>query len=214
MDKRTQELAEQAGFVFWGEEEWGPGPGNIDWSCDYNDEFERFAELVRKDLDKVNTEPLTEAVKSWTVITGEDSNTGDLLLPLPDELLERMSWVEGNTLEFKDNLDGSFTLSKKQETETETELVMVDVISTYRIRYAVEVPKGKAEWALDTVVMDDAKEFSQEYLGEQIVSHRVVTEAEALAMCDIDNEYCSMWSSDEKKKVFFTSIEEQDLSTN
>jgi hypothetical protein len=210
MDKRTQELAEQAGFVFWGEEEWGPGPGNIDWSCDYNDEFERFAELVRKDLDKVNTEPLTEAVKSWTVITGEDSNTGDLLLPLPDELLDQMPWSEGDTLEFRDNLDGSFTLSKKQETE----LVLVATILTYRLRYMVEVPKGKSDWALDTVTMEDAKEFSQKSLGEHIASHRVVTEEEALTLCDVDNDYCSAWTTDMKKKNFFTSLEDQNPNYN
>ena len=207
MDKRTQELAEQAGFVFWGEESWGPGPGNIDWSCDYNEEFEKFAKLMREELqkDKVDTKPLIEAVKSWTVTTEEDPDTGDVILPLPDELLEQIAWEEGDTLEFRDNHDGSFTLSKKQETE----LVMVDTVSSYRIRYAVEVPKGKSVWALDTVTMNDAKEFSQEWLGEQIVSHRVVTEAEALKMCDEDNAYCSEWKPELKKRNFFTTLEEQ-----
>ena len=207
MDKRTQELAEQAGFVFWGEEAWGPGPGHIDWSCDYEEEFERFAELIRQEQekDKINSKPLTEAVKSWVVNIEEDPETGDVILPLPDELFDQMSWQEGDDLDFKDNLDGSFTLSKKQETE----LVMVDAISTYRMRYAVEVPKGKSAWALDTVIMEDAKEFSQEHLGEQIVSYRVVTEAEALAMCDEENSYCSSWPTETKKKNFFTSLEEQ-----
>lgn len=205
MDKRTQELAEQAGFVFWGEEEWGPGPGNIDWSCDYNAEFEKFAELMRQEKNKINSEPLTKALKSWVVTTQEDPDTGDVILPLPVELLEQMPWTEGDTLEFRDNRDGSFTLSKKQETE----LVLVDTVLTYRLRYMVEVPKGKAAWALDTVSMEDAKEFSQKCLGEQIVSHRVLTEEEAIALCDVDNEYCSKWTTDMKKKNFFTSREDQ-----
>jgi len=207
MDKRTQELAEQAGFVFWGNESWGPGPGHIDWSCDYNEESEKFIKLVDqvRDKDKVNTEPLAEAVKSWTVTTQEDPDTGDVILPLPDELLDQVQWNEGDTLEFRDNLDGSFTLNKKQETE----LVMVDTVLTYRLRYAVEVPKGKTEWALDTVTMEDAKEFSQKCLGEQIVSHRVISEAEAIALCDEENEYCSSWPNETKKKNFFTSLEEQ-----
>jgi hypothetical protein len=206
MDKRTQELAEQAGFVFWGDESWGPGPGHIDWSCDYNEEFVRFAELTKQEYQNtVNTEPLTQALKSWVLTVEEDPETGDGILPLPDELIDQMAWQEGDTLEFKDNHDGSFTLSKKQETE----LVMVDTVLTYRLRYAVEVPKGKAEWALDTVTMEDAKEFSQECLGEQIASYRVVTEAEALAMCDKENEYCSGWSDEMKEKNFFTSLDEQ-----
>lgn len=206
MDKRTRELAEQAGFVFWGEESWGPGPGHIDWSCDYTEELVKFDQLMRAEYEsKIRTEPLTEALKSWTVITQEDPDTGDVILPLPDELLDQMPWEEGDTLEFKDNLDGSFTLSKKPETE----LVMVDVVSTYRIRYAVEVPKGKTVWALDTVTMEDAKEFSQEHLGEQIVSYRVVTEEEALKMCDEENSYCSEWEPELKKKNFFTTLEDQ-----
>ena len=63
------------------------------------------------------------------------------------------------------------------------ELVLVETVSTFRIRYVVEVPKGEKDWALDTVVMKDAKEFSQSYLDEIIVSHRVVSKEEALSMC-------------------------------
>jgi hypothetical protein len=72
------------------------------------------------------------------------------------------------------------------------------------MRYMVEVLKGKAEWALDTVVCQEAKEFSQEYLGEQIVSHRIVSQEEALELCDKDNSYCESWTDDLKIKNFFT----------
>lgn len=41
-------LALECGFIFWGDEPHGPGPGNIDWSCDYTEEFEEYScELVR-----------------------------------------------------------------------------------------------------------------------------------------------------------------------
>jgi bifunctional DNA-binding transcriptional regulator/antitoxin component of YhaV-PrlF toxin-antitoxin module len=206
MDKRTQELAEQAGFIFWNDESWGPGPGHIDWACNYDKEFEKLDQLLRQEYQKsVNTEPLTQALKSWVINIEEDSETGEGILTLPDELLDQMSWKEGDTLVFKDNPDGSFTLSKKQEIE----LVMVDTIVTYRMRYVVEVPKGQAECALETVAMDDAKEFSQECLGEQIASYRVVTEVEALEMCDKDNECYVNWTDELKKKNFFTSLEDQ-----
>ena len=36
----------------------------------------------------------------------------------------------------------------------ETEWVLVETMHSFRMRYMVEVPKGKSEYALDTVVMD------------------------------------------------------------
>jgi hypothetical protein len=81
----------------------------------------------------------------------------------------------------------------------------------------VEVPVGtddygndKTLWALDTVTMQEAKEFSQEYLGEHIVSHRVVTYDEALALCDKDNDYTISWDTDTKVKNFFTTLADQE----
>jgi hypothetical protein len=82
--------------------------------------------------------------------------------------------------------------------------VMVDCISTFRMRYMVEAPTSNPEYALDDVTMQTAKEFSQEWLGEQIASHRVMTTAEALVQCDLDNSYCSEWNDDQKINAFFT----------
>lgn len=89
------------------------------------------------------------------------------------------------------------------------ELILVETVSTFRLRYVVEVPEGKKDWALDTVVMQEAKEFSQSYLDEIIVSHRVVTKEEALSMCDEDNTYASSWTEDQKVKTFFTMESEK-----
>lgn len=82
--------------------------------------------------------------------------------------------------------------------------VMVECVSMFHMRYIVEVPEENPEWALDTVTMNEAKEFSQEHLGETIVSHRQMTKEEALAICDIDNDYCSSWTDDQKINAFFT----------
>ena len=82
--------------------------------------------------------------------------------------------------------------------------VMVECVSMFRMRYMVEVPEGNPEWALDTVTMNEAKEFSQEHLGETIVSYRPMTKEEALALCDQDNHYCSGWTEEQKIKSFFT----------
>jgi hypothetical protein len=145
----------------------------------------------------------------------EDPETGDLILPFPEGMLEQMGWDVGDTLKFKTHKDGSFTLTKKEKQETQW--VLVECVSTFRERYMVEVPVGidkygkdKVEWALDTVTMQEAKEFSQEHIGEQIVSHRVVTKKEALALCDKDNEYGSSWDEETKIKNFFTTWKEQE----
>lgn len=87
-----------------------------------------------------------------------------------------------------------------------TEWVLVECVSQFRERYIVEVPKGKVEWALDTVTMEEAKEFSQEHLGEVIVSHHVISKEEALVMCDEDNDYASAWDKDKKIEAFFTTV--------
>jgi hypothetical protein len=48
---------------------------------------------------------------NYTVTLQEDEN-GDLILPIPQEILDQTGWHEGTVLEFKDCSDGSFTLSK------------------------------------------------------------------------------------------------------
>ena len=106
---------------------------------------------------------------------------------------------EGVPDDWVDNLRGN---------DMETELVLVDCIQTYRMRYVVEVPVGRAGWALDTVSCDEAKEFSQLSLGETIVSHRVVSKEEVLKICDEDNDYCHSWTDEQKIDAFVTTDNE------
>lgn len=83
--------------------------------------------------------------------------------------------------------------------------VMVEAISQFRMRYMVETPDEHPEYALDDVTCQTAKEFSQEWLGETIVSHRVMgSTVEALVQCDLDNPYCSGWTDEQKINAFFT----------
>jgi len=90
--------------------------------------------------------------------------------------------------------------------------VLVEAVSMFRMRYMVETPDNHPEYALDTVVCQEAQEFSQEHLGETIVSHRVVSQEQALSLCDVDNDYCSSWTEEQKMKAFFTF--EKDLKSN
>ena len=148
--------------------------------------------------------------KRW-IISLEEDEDGNLILPLGDDILEEAGWKEGDTIEWIDNKDGSSTMKKKEETQW----VLVECISQYRMRYMVEVPVGKdqygkdkSEWALDTVTLEEAKEFSQKHIGETILSHRIVTKEEALKLCNEDNDYCKAWSDEKKLEVFFTTKEE------
>ena len=156
------------------------------------------------------------ANKSWTVNLEEDPETGDLILPLNDDILAETGWKTGDSIDWTDNKDGSWTMKK-----IETQWVLVEAVSTFRQRYMVEVPigtdqygKDKADWALDTVTLEEAKEFSQEHLGETIVSHRVVTKEDALAMCDKDNDYAKVWNDEMKIQAFFTTMAEHIRENN
>ena len=160
-------------------------------------------------IEPSNLEPqwVKTGDNSWIATLQEDKETGDMILPLPEDLMESQGFEVGDILKWKDNKDGSYSVSKKASEETEW--VLVECISTFRQRYMVEVPKGKTLWALDTVTMEEAKEFSQEHIGEQIISHRTVSKKEALALCDVDNDYGSEWDKETKMKNFFTTWEEQ-----
>lgn len=143
--------------------------------------------------------------KSWVVSLEYDEETGDAILPLTDEIMLAAGWNLGDDIEWINNGDGSWSMKKVEKKQW----VLVECIAQYRMRYMVEVPEGEKEWALDTVTMEDAKEFSQKYLGESIVSHRVVTEEEALALCDADNDYTNgkygtPWTKEQKLNAFFT----------
>ena len=92
----------------------------------------------------------------------------------------------------------------------ETQLILVECIHQYRMRYVVEVPFGHADWALDTVTMEEAKEFSQLSLGETLISSRVVTKEEVLRLCDEDND-CFQSLTDEEKLETFVTTDNDDL---
>lgn len=133
---------------------------------------------------------------------------GEQFIKFTDEEMQAVGWSLGDTIRWTENGDGSYTLTKVNEKETE--FVLVETVLQYRMRYCVEVPKGETEWALDTVTCEDAKEFSQKFIGETITSHRTVTEEEALSICREDNDYIRTWTDEQLKKAFFTLDGEQD----
>jgi len=54
--------------------------------------------------------PMTTS--TWTVTVEQDPDTGDLILPLPADLLAMQGWKEGDTLDWVDNGNGTWTLKK------------------------------------------------------------------------------------------------------
>jgi len=49
----------------------------------------------------------------WTVTAKEaDDGSGDIVLPLPQDMLDQIGWTEGDTLEWIDNKDGSWSIQK------------------------------------------------------------------------------------------------------
>ena len=82
-------------------------------------------------------------------------------------------------------------------------LVMVDVLSSFRMRYVVQVQDDIRD-ALDEVVWSegspDFKEFSQKHIDPTaILDYREITEEEYLKLFDQDNDYLVSWSVDQKK---------------
>lgn len=117
-------------------------------------------------------------------------------LILPDTILKESQLGVGDIMTWVDNKNGSFTLEKL--VDGETEVILVEAIQQTRMRYLVNVPKGKAEYALDTVVCQDADEFSQEDMGEVIFSHRVINEQEILDLFKTDRPYYHTMTDAEK----------------
>jgi hypothetical protein len=125
--------------------------------------------------------------------------SGNLILPLGDEVMKEVGWEIGDTIEWSDNGDGSWTMSKK----VKTKLVLVDTVSSFRLRYVVEIPEDASEEiAHDFVLNGDPKELSQVHTKEEVVGSRVVTDKQYLKVFDSDNEYLSSWPDEMKLDKF------------
>ena len=78
-------------------------------------------------------------------------------------------------------------------------LFVVETVLTYRIRYVVECEN--AEHAGDTVTMEEANEFSQLALGEQISDVRPITIDEYHQLFNKDNDYLASWTNEQKERL-------------
>ena len=99
---------------------------------------------------------------------------------------------------------------RMKEDQLNKQYVIVTAVSTFRQRYCIPMDELQAEntdmtvdplWALDAVTCDEVNEFSQLHIGELIVDHEVLSEEEALAMYDRDNDYLKDIDVDKKVRM-------------
>lgn len=130
----------------------------------------------------------------------KQDESGNLILPISESLMKEVGWEIGDSIEWSDNGDGSWTMTKK----VKTKLVMVETVSSFRIRYVVEIPEdAEEEMAHDRVLNDgDVKEFSQVHISEEVSGSRVITNRQYLKVFNEDNMYLRSWKEDSKFTAF------------
>jgi len=72
----------------------------------------------------LNSEMEQKVTQMWTVKVEQDPDTGELVLPLPADLLSQMGWIEGTDL-FWEETDGKnliLTAKKPEIPETDTDV--------------------------------------------------------------------------------------------
>lgn len=68
-DESFIEIAKEAGFVFWADEEWKPENAFIDWGSSYDEELRKFCELtVRRCIEICEKGTETQTTSSGAAI--------------------------------------------------------------------------------------------------------------------------------------------------
>ena len=106
----------------------------------------------------------------------------------------------------------------------DNDYIVVTCISTHRMRYVMHkddlrklnkdvepTEKDLVDWAMDTVTMQECEEFSQHWLGEQIMDVDILDEHEILELFDKDNDYLKDWDRDYKIQHIRRSIQTKEI---
>lgn len=128
----------------------------------------------------------------------------DLILDLGEDFCRECGWNVGDSISFEDNKDGTFTMKKIEE-----DYVLVTTVSTFKMTYLVKVPKGKTEYAEDSVVMQELDEFVQAHLGEQIVESRIVSPEEIVAIAKKNYHFTESWSTDKILSAYVKVLKDE-----
>lgn len=58
---------------------------------------------------------------NWSVTLEQDPETGELILPFPEDLINQMGWSEGTTLHWDVKDDNTVFITEKKPVESVTE---------------------------------------------------------------------------------------------
>ena len=94
-----------------------------------------------------------------------------------------------------------------KESFLDEEYIVVTAITTFRQKYCI--PKSQLQlentsspvdkkWALDCVTSQDVSEFSQKYLGEEIVDMHTYDVHGIIELFDEENDYLNEWTTERK----------------
>ena len=101
-------------------------------------------------------------------------------------------------------MEGAEQMSDKgYETAPLKKLYVVDIVSSFRLRYVVEAKEESH--ALDEVVCreheTEFKEFSQEHLGTHIFDSREITLEQYHELFVRDNDYLAKWPKEQQRTL-------------
>jgi hypothetical protein len=89
--------------------------------------------------------------------------------------------------------------------------ILVETMASYRMRYVVELnADDPSEWACDTVVMGDAGEVGQKFLGENISDYREVAPEEIRYLAIQDCKAYKTWTAEDMIKILVRGEENND----
>lgn len=88
--------------------------------------------------------------KSWILNVEEDPETGDAILNLPPELLETAGWVEGDVLDWQDNKNGSWSLTKKLVNSIEL-IIKPEIEINDRLREVMDISQEECAEVIQAI---------------------------------------------------------------
>lgn len=69
----------------------------------------------------LSSEMEQKVTQMWTVKVEQDPNTGELVLPLPADLLSQMGWIEGTDLFWEETEGKNLILTDKKPEVSQTD---------------------------------------------------------------------------------------------
>lgn len=70
---------------------------------------------MKLDMTTTTIQRKVNMTKTYIATVQEQEETGELFFQLPEHALNQMGWYEGDLLEWLDNGDGSWTITKKEK---------------------------------------------------------------------------------------------------